>query len=385
MSTIKVSKVEPVTSGGDCIVAATNIVGNKNLIINGAMQIAQRASSSTSTGYQTVDRFSLGTGGTNEAVTQAQHALTSSDTGPWEKGFRSSYHLTNGNQTSGADAADYVEVLYTVEAQDIANSGWDYNSTSSDITLSFWVRSSIAQTYHCYLQSLDGTAQLYAFSYAVSANTWTKVNKTIPGAANITFNNDSGGGLRIGFVPFYGTNYTASFTLNAWAAQTGSNMMPDNTSTWYTTNDSTFEFTGVQLEVGDVPTAYEHRKFSDELWQCQRYFCQSGTYGTVSADNSDGSWGMLFNAAGGHTRTDEIYFPREMKSAPTVTVYQENAAGGASSGQWAWYVGGSWTYISMGATQIETRGFVGYNNSYSGGSDGDTYFGHVNWKAESEL
>ena len=81
---------------------------SKNIIINGAMQVAQRNTSSTDNGYGTVDRFRVSYSGTDEAPTQAQHALTSSDTGPWEKGFTYSYHITNGNQTSGAGTADYI-------------------------------------------------------------------------------------------------------------------------------------------------------------------------------------------------------------------------------------------------------------------------------------
>ena len=65
-----------------------------------------------------------------------------------QKGFRKALQVTNGNQTSGAGAADILQILYKMEAQDIANSGWDYTSASSYITYSFWVKSSIAQTFN---------------------------------------------------------------------------------------------------------------------------------------------------------------------------------------------------------------------------------------------
>ena len=273
MSTIKVSKVEPVTSGGDCIVNATNIVGNKNLIINGAMQVAQRGTSNTSTGYSTVDRFEISSSGTDEAITQAQHALTSSDTGPWEKGFRYSYHMTNGNQTNGLGATDSLAIKQKIEAQNIATSGWNYNSTSSYITISFWIRSSVAQNFHGYLKSQDTDFQHYAYETgSLTANTWTKITKTIPGAANITFNNDTGIGLIWEIVHMTGTDESGSVTLNQWAAWNGSARTPDATTTWWATNDATLEITGVQLEGGDVATAYEHRLYGDELAQCQRYF-----------------------------------------------------------------------------------------------------------------
>ena len=123
---------------GTATAKITNNLSNRNLIINGAMNVAQRGSSSTTAGYTTVDRFSTSTGGTDEAPTFAQVDVTSNDSGPWEKGFRKAFRITNGNQTSGAGAGDYVQIDYTTEAQDIATSGWNYVSSSSKITLSFW-------------------------------------------------------------------------------------------------------------------------------------------------------------------------------------------------------------------------------------------------------
>ena len=135
-----------ITFSGD--VVPSTPLSHRNLIINGAMQVAQRGTSSTVNGYGSVDRFRSSISGNDENATQSQHTLTSSDTGPYEEGFRFSFHMTNGNQTSGAGSSDRVAITTLFEAQDIANSGWDYTSSSSYITLSFWCKSSVAQNFY---------------------------------------------------------------------------------------------------------------------------------------------------------------------------------------------------------------------------------------------
>ena len=146
----------------------------------------------------------LGEMETDEDVTTAQ-ADVASGTTPYTLGFRKSLKITNGNQTGGAGASDYSQILTRLEAQDIANSGWNYKSSSSFITLSFWVKSSVAQDFKCYLRSRDGTERQYPFSTgSLTANTWTRVVKTIPGNSNVQFNDDSGQGLFIVFVGFPG-------------------------------------------------------------------------------------------------------------------------------------------------------------------------------------
>ena len=320
MSTLKVAAIQGVSASSDAITLAndgtctaniTNNLSNRNLIINGAMQVAQRGTSSTSAGIQTVDRFQVNHNGADEAPTQAQVDVTSGTT-PYTLGFRKAFKITNGNQTSGAETGDFINYQYIFEAQDIANSGWNYVSSSSNVTLSFWIKSSVAQNFYGHLQTVDGTAQNYPFETgSLSADTWTKITKTITGNSNLTFNNDNGEGLKLFITAFYGTDYTGSVSLNTWAAYASGTKTPDQTSTWYTTNDSTLEITGVQLEVGSVATDFEHRSIGDELARCQRYYFK------LTGDDND----FLLS---GFTYSASLYyfivdFPQVMRAFPSYT------------------------------------------------------------------
>jgi len=255
----------------------TNNLSGRNLLINGACMVAQRGTSSSVTGYRTVDRFKMGAGGTDETPQQYQGSLTSSDSGPWAAGFRTAYYIVNGNQTGGAGAADYIEIQYKAEAQDLAKSGWGYTSSSSYVTLSFWVKSSVAQNFYGFIYTADGTAQRYIFETgSLTASQWKKVTVTIPGGTNVQFDNNVAEGLIIKWIPFYGTDKTnnSGTTLSTWANYNGAARTPDNTSTWYTTNNSTFWITGIQLELGSIATEFDHKSFAEELSRCQRYYWQ---------------------------------------------------------------------------------------------------------------
>ena len=308
--------------------ATTKKIGtNKNLIINGAMEVAQRGTSSTSAGYQTVDRVQFAKGGTDETPTQAQVDVSSGTT-PYTSGFRKAYKITNGNQTGGAGTSDNIIAFrYHIEAQDIVNSGWNYTSTSSYITLSFWIKSSVAQSFQGVLTSEDGTRQIYPFATgSLSADTWTKITKTISGNSNLTFNNDNNLGLEISIYGFLGTDFTASgVTENAWNAWSSSTYTEDQTSTWYTTNDATLELTGMQLEVGSVATDFEHRSFGQELALCQRYFEKSydvgTTAGTATSSGCNNNGGLTGVNNAGHATRASIRYKVTKRAHPTVTTF----------------------------------------------------------------
>ena len=331
MSEIKVNSIKGVgasaaaitvnNSDGTCTANITNR-SNRNLIINGAMQVAQRGTSSTASGYGTVDRmqnqYSVG----NENVTQEQVDVASGTT-PYTEGFRKAYKQTNGNQTSGVGANYYIYLWTTLEAQDIANSGWNYTDPNSFITLSFWIKSSVAQNFYGTLTTEDGTAQNYVYETgSLTADTWTKITKTIPGNSNLQFDNNNSSGLKIApYRAYDGTDRTASMSLNTWGAYSGSSRSPDATATWYTTNDATIEITGLQLEVGSVATNFEHKSFTDELLRCQRYYWQYPFEGE----------GDKYIYGGKYASSSMIHYslPTKMRTTPTLT-FSEKRSGSSS-------------------------------------------------------
>ena len=305
-------------SNKTCTANITNNLSNRNLIINGAMQVAQRGTSSTSTGYQTVDRFKTGHTGLGVNVTQSQQSLSSSDSGPWEKGFRKYHRLALAS--AGTDSANnYLQIETCIEAQDIANSGWEYTSSSSYMTLSFWARASTAQNYGFAFHTQDGTGQLFPHTFALAANTWTKVTYSVPGNANVTFDDNNGPGLYLKIFPYLGSTYNGG-TNNTWGAVTANGYGASIPTTWLTAGASTFDVTGVQLEVGNYATDFEHRSYADELLRSQRYYFKISPSAAQKPIVST-AWGPFQNKAQGTT-----FFPVEMRTEPTA-LEQSGTAG----------------------------------------------------------
>ena len=324
-------------SDGTCTAKLTSIGGgglsHRNLIINGAMTVAQRATSSTSDGYQTIDRFSSSQGSTDESHTQSQVDVASGTT-PYTLGFRKAFKITNGNQTSGPQNGSEINLLYNVEAQDIVQSGWNYKSSSSFITWSFWIKSSVATNFYGYIRTYDNTAIGYAFETGnLQANTWTKIVKTLPGNANIDINNDNGVGLQLRLLAYIGTAYSDNSTpLHTWTTYNSSARVPEPPTTWYTTNDATLEVTGYQLEVGDTATSFEHRSFSDELIRCQRYYEKSYPQSVVpgTASYYSGSYTCRDGTASSVVRYYPVNYKVVKRSTPNITIYNPSTGGTAS-------------------------------------------------------
>ena len=301
--------------------------GRKNLIINGDMEVAQRATTSSATGVKTVDRWNMGA---SVGATQSKLALTSG--AAFDAGFRSSYKITNTGAISDT-AGGYVSCFQYIEAQDLAKSGWNYTSSSNFITISFWIKSSIAGTYYVNPMSQDGTKKVYPQSFSLNANTWTKVEKTYAGVSGLEFANDTGRGMQLHISPFYGTNFTDSgVSTSAWSNYGSATRFPDYAQNWGASTGATWEITGVQLELGSVATDFEHRSFGEELALCERYYQKTLDYGTAVGTQTNNGINYIGGCVYGNTTSGYIagtvHLNKPMRATPTVQTYDGNALAG---------------------------------------------------------
>ena len=274
-------------------------LSNRSLIINGNMKIAQRStgivttSDNTNEGYQTIDRYGFSFGSTHGGSIGLGQTITV----PSSQGFTNSYF--GDVKSNSTPTANQLTAIYTkIEAQDIANSGWDYTSTSSYITLSFWARSSKAGTYCFYVDSQDAdTYEKYVKEYTLVADTWKKIECAIPGKSTLKYNNDNDVGMNVFWTLSAGSSRNGS-TADTW--ETGDQVATSNQVNFFDTIGNQFFLTGVQLEVGSVATPFEHRSFGDELARCQRYYQKSYNYskapGTTTSENMTMVYGVTNGA-----------------------------------------------------------------------------------------
>jgi len=377
----------------------TGVITNPNIAINGSMEVIQRqppSASSTVTGYKTVDRWNANWGGTSAGITQAQVALTSG--GPYDEGHRYVFKCTNTSNTTAADKWFYIR--QGVEAKILRNCGWQYNSTSSYITYSFWAKSSLAGTYYVFLYMADGTPQSFRKSFALSAATWTKVSVTIPGAANITIDDNTGLGCNLDIHVDRGTNYTGSGGIadNAWGQHASATGTPDYAQAWQNTSSATFEVTGCKLELGQSATSYDHLGFDKELERCQRYYAKSYIYterpGGAANHPTSGSYSGTYmgcenidslnsHSAYGQRINWNVPLPVPMANhAQTLTIinpYNGDTGKIMQSGGGASYTATLWQWSEKRPNLYGTVS----GNSYGNVNGGDAYRYH--WTAEGEL
>ena len=287
------------------------IHGRRNLIINGAMQVAQRGTSKTGVtgaGYPSVDRYNM------NLTSLGTWTISQSTTAP--TGFTTSTKLDCTTADATAASGSYFLFEQRIEAQNLQHLAYGTSSAKS-MTLSFWVRSNKTGTYYTEVQHGDaGSNYFNNHSYTISsANTWEKKIIPVTGQTAAIINNDNGIGMFVRWCIGHDSTGTSGTTTNNTWHQTTANRfagqvnLADSTSNeWY--------ITGIQLEVGTKATPFEHRSFAEELAACQRYYHQASFL--AASYYGGGALAMYaFNAseAGGTTT-----FPVTMRAAPTVRI-----------------------------------------------------------------
>ena len=288
--------------------------GRKNLVINGDMRVAQRATSQasvSSTGYYTVDRFQT----------------TLNNLGTWtvsresDAPDRFQYSLKHTCTTADASpaASDYALIYHRFETQNIEHLNYG-SSAAQDVTLSFWVKS-----------NKTGSASVGAFfagggdnrfinkTYTINnSGTWEHKTVTFKGNTEHSFDAaDNASGLTIEWWMNSGSGFQGN-TENIWTIGEGRNV--SNLGVGGATSDY-FSLAGVQLEVGRNATEFEHRSIGEELALCQRYFIKfSGSSGTHGTSSGDGGFATLANWTAS-AAYGPIFLGTEMREPPALGAF----------------------------------------------------------------
>ena len=284
--------------------------GRRNLIINGAMQVAQRGTSATaSSGYNTVDRFQFTVANfDNAAYTYGQSSVAPA-------GFSKSWRIDCTTAESALAADEYSTFTQPIEAQNlqqIANGSSDAKS----LTLSFYVKSNKTGTWGLNLYKPDNTGRQITATYTInSADTWEYKTITFAGdTAGGGIADDNGAGLYVYWALAAGSDYTSSDS-TSWSNYTNAGFLYGHNVNFFDSTANDWAVTGVQLEVGTNASDFEHRSFGEELALCQRYFTRVPTI--------DGSTAYTFIASGMATDTNQsiypISYPVTMRANPSLT------------------------------------------------------------------
>ena len=324
MSTLKVDAIrhnsatsDAITTAADgtCTAKLTSVNGgqlsHRNIIINGAMNVSQRGTSfaSLGTGY-TVDRFRYTENIDTGVVTVTQESIT--DLPGFTKAAKINCTTAEAGVPSKA-GSKFASFNTKLEGQNLQQLAYG-TSSAKQITLSFYVKSNVTGTFCVSLYKGDQTARNVSLGYTISsANTWEKKTLTYPadtGGGGI--DNDNGSGLEIYWVVARQQGYQGAAS-TTWGNNTDARFANLCTATIFENTNDHIMFTGVQLEVGDTATSFEHRSYGEELSLCQRYFYPY-LRGTNSYENI--ALGFNYNSTTGMVLLEP---PVEMRTTPSLT------------------------------------------------------------------
>jgi len=248
------------------VLTNSQIGGRRNIIINGAMQVAQRGTSSTglgaTAGYFTVDRFKMHFAGSTAGRLTMQQSTDAPN------GFSNSVKLSCTTADTSIASGEQLQIRTTLEGQDLQQLKKG-TSNAEKVTVSFYVKGNASATYTCELYDNDNTRHNgQEFSVTTS---WNRVVLNFVGDTTGELDNDNGGSLNLTFLLHAGSDLSGgTFSSNTWSS-TNNERLGTNQTSFFDSTDRTFFITGVQMEIGEVATPFEHRSFGEELFLCHRY------------------------------------------------------------------------------------------------------------------
>jgi hypothetical protein len=298
MSTLKVAAIQNPSAATAAITLDANggaLIGGqaayaRNLVYNGAMQVAQRGTSSTGItggGYFTADRWYQNT---SSLGTWTQTVENDAPTG---SGLRKSWKVLCTTADASPSAGDFLIVQQPLEGQDVQRIAKG-TASALQVTLSFWVKANVTGTYVAELADSDNS-RFVSSSYSVSASaTWEKKIITFPADTTGAFDNDNAASLTANFWLGAGSTYSGGSPLQATWGTTTNTRAVGQTNLAAATNNY-WQVTGVQLEVGPVATPFEFKSFGQELAECQRYY-QTQNIHTLQLQSTSTTFaiGMVF-------------------------------------------------------------------------------------------
>ena len=325
MGTITQSIANNLTTG----LGGASGVNFRNIIINGDMSIAQRATSDTGNtagGYTTVDRWNtiLTTAGT--------YTISQSTDVPSGSGFTNSMKFDCTTADASLAAGDNMRLQSKFEGQNLQylKKG---TSNAESLTASFWVKSVKTGTYIIELEDKDNSRTI-SKSYTISsANTWEKKTVTFPGDTTGAFGNDNARSLDVMFWLAAGSNFTSGTLSTTWTSTTSANRAVGQVNLSDSTSNEWF-VTGVQLEAGTTASEFEFLPVDVNTTRCLRYYQKSYSYATAPGTNTTNGLHTTDGSAGGLTTgylTGDINLKENMRAAPTVTLYDKAGNSGVSA------------------------------------------------------
>lgn len=278
---------------------------NRNMIVNGGMDISQRGTSGFTIGAAVnygIDMFSTYKDQTSATFAYTQEFLDSAETGslaPRQAGLTRYAKITNTGTDASLGATDRMLFLQRIEGRRMAHLLWG-SPNAKNAKLSFYVNSSVTGTHGGAIGNGNDTRS-FPFTYTIdSANTWERKEVTITGDTSQNglwqhaLTDDRGAQVVFGL----GVGSTYSTTAGAWA-NGDYNSATGATAGVSSTSSATWKITGIQFEAGDTMTPFEFRDRDEVLKDCLRYFyrCHKNTayaefclLRTYSATNGTGDW-----------------------------------------------------------------------------------------------